>query len=397
MKYQIKGNYFNGRYNPTTDKGPEGVEHYIKRECPADTSQVLWELPIAYNQVDEVIGSAVDGFKFWRKIPLSERINFLKIKRFPWFYKKIRFLIENDVEIAFERTLKSVRPDIVHSFVLHKSCLPIVNIMSKNPNIKWVYSSWGSDLYNRNGKPNYERNLKQVLPKIHYLFTDCRRDYSIAVEYGFKGEYLGALPGGGGFKYKDFFNEILPVSKRKIILVKGYQGKLGRAITVLEAILTLTEQFDGYEIIVFGADKEVEDFINKNKQFKKLKLKVFSKINGLNHDEVLKLMGKSLIYIGNSVSDGIPNTLLEAIVMGAFPIQSNPGNATAEVLSNGENGLLISDCNNIEVIKQQIIKALKTKDLLESAFQINQDKIRLKYEYNYIKSQTLLAYGKINF
>lgn len=78
MKYQIKGNYFNGRYNPTTDKGPEGVEHYIKRECPADTSVILWEMPIAYNQVDEIVCSALDGYRFWRRLPVTERINFLK-------------------------------------------------------------------------------------------------------------------------------------------------------------------------------------------------------------------------------------------------------------------------------------------------------------------------------
>ncbi len=78
MKYQIKGNYFNGRYNPTSDKGPEGVEHYIKRECPADTSLILWEMPIAYNQVDEIVESAVDGFRFWRKLSTNDRVNFLK-------------------------------------------------------------------------------------------------------------------------------------------------------------------------------------------------------------------------------------------------------------------------------------------------------------------------------
>lgn len=78
MKYEIKGNYFNGRYNPSSSKGPEGVEHFIKRECPGDTSLVLWEMPIAYSQIEEVVASAVDGFKFWRRLPLNERINFLK-------------------------------------------------------------------------------------------------------------------------------------------------------------------------------------------------------------------------------------------------------------------------------------------------------------------------------
>ena len=47
-------------------------------------------------------------------------------------------------------------------------------------------------------------------------------------------------------------------------------------------------------------------------------------IEYLPQDELMKLIGKSLIYIGNSISDGMPNTLLEAIVMGVFRIQSNP-------------------------------------------------------------------------
>ena len=78
MKYQIKGNYYNGRYNPSSQKGPQGVEHFIKRESPADTSTILWEMPLDYNQVDELIHSSVEGFKFWRKQSLEERINFLK-------------------------------------------------------------------------------------------------------------------------------------------------------------------------------------------------------------------------------------------------------------------------------------------------------------------------------
>lgn len=78
MKYQIKGNYFNGRYNPSSQKGPQGVEHFIKRDSPADTSCQLWEMALDYNQMDELIHSSVEGFKFWRKLSIDERINFLK-------------------------------------------------------------------------------------------------------------------------------------------------------------------------------------------------------------------------------------------------------------------------------------------------------------------------------
>lgn len=76
--FEIKGNYFFGRYNPSSVKGPEGVEHFIKRECPANTELTLWEMPINYNHVDGVTESAVEGYRFWKKIKLEERISFLK-------------------------------------------------------------------------------------------------------------------------------------------------------------------------------------------------------------------------------------------------------------------------------------------------------------------------------
>lgn len=78
MKYQIKGNYFYGRYNESSEKGPEGVEQFIKRECPADTDTILWELPVNYNHIEDVVDSSIEGYKFWRKLSIDERINFLK-------------------------------------------------------------------------------------------------------------------------------------------------------------------------------------------------------------------------------------------------------------------------------------------------------------------------------
>ncbi len=78
MKFEIKGNYFFGRYNTASQKGHDGIEHFIKRECPSDLDTTLWEMPIVYGQVDDVVESSVEGYKFWKKLPLEERITFLK-------------------------------------------------------------------------------------------------------------------------------------------------------------------------------------------------------------------------------------------------------------------------------------------------------------------------------
>jgi glycosyltransferase involved in cell wall biosynthesis len=78
-------------------------------------------------------------------------------------------------------------------------------------------------------------------------------------------------------------------------------------------------------------------------------------------------MGESLIYIGNSISDGMPNTLLEALTMGAFPIQSNPGGVTEEIIENGKNGFLINNPESILEIEKIILNAVLNLNLIENA------------------------------
>ena len=70
--------------------------------------------------------------------------------------------------------------------------------------------------------------------------------------------------------------------------------------------------------------------------------------------------------------------------MGAFPIQSNPGGATAEIINNDENGFLIEDPDDIDAISKLILKAIDSSKLLQKAFEINQNiaKDRLDYAVN---------------
>ena len=144
----------------------------------------------------------------------------------------------------------------------------------------------------------------------------------------------------------------------------------------------MPKETEGFEIVVFGAHPVVADYIAQQK----LPFSVYGR-HDLEHQQTLELMGKSLIYIGNNISDGMPNTLLEAIIMGAYPIQSNPGGASAEIINNGVNGLLIENPEDIENIRELIIVALKEKEMMEEVYGINKEiaKQQLDYESNRIK------------
>ena len=78
MKYNIKGNYFNGNYQQAILSGPGRVEHFIKKYSPADIDNLLWEMPVDYSHVPLSIESAQSGFHFWKKVNINERIKLLK-------------------------------------------------------------------------------------------------------------------------------------------------------------------------------------------------------------------------------------------------------------------------------------------------------------------------------
>ncbi|MEP2970545.1 glycosyltransferase, partial [Nonlabens ulvanivorans] len=175
----------------------------------------------------------------WKKGFLKKRgRTFLKSK-LPKLFNALVHKYDNHVEDAFAKALQEIQPDLVHSFALYTSGLPIIDIMNKHENVKWIYSSWGSDLFNKANKPNYESEVSQVLHRVNYLITDCERDYQIARNMGFTGTYLGAIPGGGGFDIREFNTQRGNAS----FVVKGYENELGKAIPVIKALFKIAYNY----------------------------------------------------------------------------------------------------------------------------------------------------------
>jgi len=306
-------------------------------------------------------------------------------RHLPWLYK----LLENNVEKKFEQLLNEIKPDVVQSLVMYNSCVPIFPVMQKHKQLKWIYSAWGNDLFYYRNVKGYREDILKVLPRIDYMFADCKRDINIAKELGFKGRVLGVFPGGGGYHLEHYSKYEKTFDNRKVILVKGYEQRFGKAMHVIKALINIKTRLEPFKVVVFGADEEFYSKYDANLA------QEFIEVRGhLKHDEVLKLMGESLIYIGNSESDGMPNTLLEAIIMGVFPIQSNPGGATAEIIKDDVNGKLIQDCESIIEIETKILEAISDKQLLKDAMMHNKA-LRPELGYKKIQRQVMEQYNSI--
>lgn len=315
---------------------------------------------------------------------------FIKNK-FPGIYRRIQKNNEKDTAKVFEDYLNEIKPDVVHSFSIQISSLPILEVMERQSHLKWIYSSWGSDIFNKEGKNNFDADLKHLFSRVNYMFADNQRDFDIAKEFGFKGINLGVFPGGGGYDLKLINKFSVPLEKRKTILIKGYEGDLGRSIPVLKAILDIKHLLHDFEIVIFGAHQKVFEFVQNSELGSWKNLKIHDVIS---HHEVLSLMGNAKLYVGNSISDGMPNTLLEAILSGVFPIQSNPGGVTEEIINDRFNGRLILNPNDIEHIKNIIIETLKKEDI-NVGITYNLNVVSPKLEMNYIAAKVKNAYTQL--
>ena len=332
----------------------------------------------------------VHQFTNWKRRKISRiKGEYFLSKNSPFIYKKIQPILEVTINEKLKEIIDKIKPDLVHSFEMQSCSYPIVRILNEFSHIKWLYSCWGSDLFYYQRFSTHKKLIKRVLKRIDYLHTDCERDEILAKKLGFKGKHLGVIPGGAGYNLEVLEEKKLPVNQRKTILIKGYEHKFGRSLNVVKALSNITNELEEYDVVIFGAHIDVINFVNNFK----LPFKVFNR-NYLTHEEVLDIMGKSLIYVGNSISDGLPNTLLEAIALGAFPIQSNPGKVSEEIIDNGKNGLLISNPNDIEEIKNIILQAINNKTQLELAFKINENLAKNKLEYKFIQNQIIELYKK---
>jgi glycosyltransferase involved in cell wall biosynthesis len=331
---------------------------------------------------------AITEFTGWKQRKLKYmKGEYYIYKKFPNLHFNIKKFFEITENEALVKIILEIEPDMVHSFEMQSCSYPILKAMNKFPNLKWIYSCWGSDLYYYKNLRNHKNKIKNTLKRINFLITDCKRDYKLAIKLEFSGTHLGVIPGGSGYDLEELNCYKKPINQRRIILVKGYQHTFGRALNVIKALQNINNTISEYEVVVFGAHKEVLDYIDVHN----LPYKAYDR-NALNQNQVIKLMGESLIYIGNTISDGMPNTLLEAICMNAFPIQSNPGNATSEIIDDGENGLLIENPEDIENIEKLIVNALRDRNRIIEAAKINTEIAINRLDYAKIKQKIINLY-----
>lgn len=281
----------------------------------------------------------------------------------------LRRLSGKDAADRLEALIRRLRPDVIHSLEF-QSCSYLAAVVRERMGERfprWMVFSWGSDISLYGRLPEHQQRLKAVLSNCDVFFSDCRRDIPLARALGMRNIPCYIFPGGGGFALKELASlRATPPSRRKRILVKGYQNWAGRSLFALRALELIASHIQEYEVVVFSCSPDVE-----------LKARLLSADTGLTvrvapeqgHLEMMKLYGQARVTLALSISDGLPNAFLEAMIMGSFPIQSATSCADEWVVD--QSTALLVQPESPEDVAQALLRALGDDELVDEAARLN--------------------------
>ncbi len=104
-------------------------------------------------------------------------------------------------------------------------------------------------------------------------------------------------------------------------------------------------------------------------------------------------MGRERIAVAVNVSDGTPNSMLEAMIMGTLPIQSDTI-STREWISDGENGLLVAP-EQPDDVERALRCALADDALVERAARRNEDLTAARIAYPVVAPRVVELYRRV--
>ena len=290
--------------------------------------------------------------------------------------------------------IRWLQPDIVHSLeIQHAGYLTLeARKILKGKFPAWIVTNWGSDIYLFGRLAEHKPRIEAVLASCDYYSCECQRDIKLAKDLGFKGKTLSVFPNTGGFDLKkaSTLRSAEPPASRRMVLLKGYQHWAGRALVGLQALRLCADLLQDYTIAISVASPEVRIAAELFSQDTGISVEI---IPSIPHDDMLRYYDRSRIYIGLSISDAISTSLLEAMVMGTFPIQSCTACAD-EWIEHGKSGFIVPP-EDPNAIADAIRRALSDDALVNQAAGINAKTAGERLDYSIIQPQVVKMYRDI--
>ena len=279
--------------------------------------------------------------------------------------------------VRLRKFIEQVKPDLVHAMRIPYEGMLAADAYTGTP---LVVSTWGND-FTLHGPStglmkHYTQWTMQVADALH---ADCHRDVRLAIEWGFgiKKPSLVA-PGNGGIRSDIFYPPEKPVREPVIINPRGVRPYVRNDVYFKAIPLVLAKHPQAkFLFALMAGEPHVEKWIKELQIAHAVEL-----LPPLPHNQMAGAFRQAQIVASPSVHDGTPNSLLEGIACGCFPVAGDL-ESIREWITPDRNGLLF-DPNDEKSIANAIISAIEKDSLRERSALLNREMIadRAEYEQN---------------
>lgn len=324
------------------------------------------------------------------------------IERFRSSFLKLRYFLGPIVIPYYGKQLSKiaarVKPDLVHALRIPYEGMT-ASYLPKN--IPLAVSIWGNDLtLHASGSFAMKRLTIRTLERADGLAADTMRDIRLGKGWGFReSRFTLVVPGNGGIDFPALRIKAeqeeenlrwLPENQEIVVNPRGFRPGSVRNDTFFRSIPLILNQCPNTLFVCFSMANQPEAL----EWVKQLRIERQVLLLPLMPQEVLwAIFHRAKVTVSISQHDGTPNSLLEAMACGCFPVTGDIESMRAWIIP-GKNGLLV-DPNDPEDLARAVIIALTNENLRDSAARWNVAKIRERADSSSVLTEIEVFYNQL--
>ena len=290
--------------------------------------------------------------------------------------------------------IEQIRPDLVHAMRIPYEGMLAALALQRIRNEKKVpllISVWGNDFtLHARATPLLSHYTRLALQHADALHTDCQRDLRLAREWGYAAQGPSiVLPGAGGVQMDIFYPPPFQgqdvryqqgAEKEAVVIInpRGFRAYV-RNDTFFRAIPIVLKQRPDMRFICPAMTDEAQA------QKWVTEYRIASEVDLLPpqpRQKMADLFRQAQVTVSITTHDGTPNTLLEAMACGCFPIAGDI-ESIREWITPGVNGLLVNPLDS-SALAAAILTAISQPELRQQARERNLQLVRERAEYQQV-------------
>jgi glycosyltransferase involved in cell wall biosynthesis len=278
--------------------------------------------------------------------------------------------------------IQDVKPDLIHAMRIPYEGMTAADAYTGVP---LIVSVWGNDFTLHGPSTPWTRHYTNWTMKVaDGLHADCHRDVRLAGEWGFgAGKPHLVAPGNGGVRSDVFYPPSDPVEEPVILNPRGVRPYV-RNDSFFKAIPLVLKKHPNAKFLCasMAGEPQAVQWMRKLEIGDSVEL-----LDLMPHEQTAEVYRRAQILVSPSIHDGTPNSLLEGMACGCFPIAGDL-ESIREWITPNENGLLF-DATDPHSIASAIIEGIENKTLRHKALGSNQEIIaaRAEYKQNMVRAE----------